>query len=106
MTLKKRRRIQRLLKQTSLSLLIISISSIGNISADNLETEVIEACQDALTKCSFVITEQEQVIKSQDKAIKEGLDREKTLRAQRDNPLKSPVLWGIVGLILGFVIAR
>lgn len=63
--------------------------------------DLLNACDKALSNCEAVIKAKENIIAAQDKIIvQQGKDLD-DVKGQRDSILRSPILWGIIGIAIG-----
>jgi hypothetical protein len=96
-----------------MTLLSVSMIYSSSIEAESNKTlhffvttpeDVIEACEEALDKCSYHIGSLEDIIDAQDKALDAAAKREARLIAQRDSIFRNPYLWGIAGFAIGSLV--
>lgn len=68
--------------------------------------EVYKQCKAKQNYCELVIKEQDELNKKKDEAMKFLEDENKRLRSEKNSILNNPYFYGILGLVVGAVVAR
>ena len=91
-----------------MTLLIITLlNATGTIDCSKETARITEcestlkACDDAVQRCARLVTSQESLIVKQRILLENAEKRARELEEQRDSIWRNPLVWGLLGTVLG-----